>query len=97
MIIFTFTLKGKNFTHNISSDRFVLWIYYNNDDTISIHDKVKVIKNLADEYDLSWDPIPLVQIFKALQHEISGNIIAFVSSAKFKKQCFFSVLSMKIL
>ena len=77
--------EKKSFTHNINSDRFVLWIYYNNDDTISIHDKVKVIKNLADEYDLSnkgWDPIPLVQIFKASQHEISGNIIAIVFSAK---------------
>ena len=83
---FYFHFEGKKFfTHNISSDRFVLWIYYNNDDTTSIHDKVKVIKNLADEYDLSnkgWDPIPLVQIFKASQHEISGNIIAIVFSAK---------------
>ena len=36
--------------HSISCNRFILRIYYNNDDVINIYDEVKMIKNLSDEH-----------------------------------------------
>ena len=56
---FYFHFEGKrSFTHNVSNNRFVLWIYYNNEDMININDEIKIIKDLAGEYKLgekSWN------------------------------------------
>ena len=36
--------------HSISCNRFIIWIYCNNDDVINIYDEVKMIKKFSDEH-----------------------------------------------
>ena len=36
--------------HSISCNRFIIWIYYNNDDVINIYDEAKMIKKFSDEH-----------------------------------------------
>ena len=66
---FCFHFESKrSFTHNISNNVFVLWIYYNNADMININNKIKINKDLVEEYKLAkkgWKTVPNIQVFTA--------------------------------
>ena len=50
---FYFHLEDKkSFTRNVSNNRFVLQIYYDNDNMINLNDQIKIIKDLTEEYKL---------------------------------------------
>ena len=71
--------------HSISCNRFILRIYYNNDDVINIYDEVKMIKKFSDEHYLGnkgQNPVPAIQDFKTSQYKIFDNSIAIILSTK---------------
>lgn len=86
MTTFTFTLKEKNHLPTMSAVTVLFPWSINNDGVINIQDEIKVIKNLAIEYDpgsKGRNSVPTVQIFKASQYKIFDNAIAIVFSPKF--------------
>ena len=83
---FYFHFEGKrSFTHNVSDNGFALRIYYNNGDMINISDKIKIIKDFAEEYKLGekgGKTVQNIQIFKASQYESFDNVVAIIFSPK---------------
>lgn len=80
MTTFTFTLKEKNHLPTMSAVTVLFPWSINNDG------EIKVIKNLAIEYDpgsKGRNSVPTVQIFKASQYKTFDNAIAIVFSPKF--------------
>ena len=75
----------RSFTHNISNNRFVLWIYFNDDDEFYGEQELGIILQLATDHKLDengWDKHVTLTTHRATHYEIFDNVVAIIFSPK---------------